>query len=328
MGDLTKHPAIVLTSLLLGFGALLVAVISLVQSCGVESEQERVTLGVEASADRSLESLTDGLTLTVSFANQSLRPIIIRDASLWRGDQQVGEDDGYTAPERGAERHRLPFTLAEREGRTIWLRMRLDRVSLGRCFYEQPGDVFDFAADGLNKQARRECKLWEAAFEGRSDQRLRLRVKRAPGDVEPYPVSIQEPAGIGPTGWGLGRTGWVVNAGEKSVPPRTVVLGLGHDGGGPEPSAAIARLDLWREADREFRQAYERPVVPEPTNPGTTPAVNSWFPLPGLERGSYEFAFSVEGRTVVTGCFQVPFSSEELQQSSFFQGFTRCPYEP
>ena len=94
MGDLSKHPAVVSGALVISLLAFGVSAASFVQSCGVTSEQREIGLHVGASTNRLALTERGELIVTVSIANESLRAIIVRDVSLWVGDQRLATTTG------------------------------------------------------------------------------------------------------------------------------------------------------------------------------------------------------------------------------------------
>jgi hypothetical protein len=290
MGDLSKHPAVVLIPLVISVVALGLGVASLIQSCGIETEQRAVELEVEA---RAASHLGPPLTLTVSFANESLRSIIVRRAGLWRGDHPLVREMNYSNPEPRAERSQFPLTLEAREGRNLWLSLKgPDAEHLAACSDRRP-DPFFTAAE------RRKCELWRGAVTpGPSPPRpLELRLHLVPGGVYSSLVRVQLPQTPD-------ESGWLLRARELLSGRRGITLY--HDGTGP--TAGIVRLDLWRTGDHEFHRSFERPLIRRPIpNAFGRFSFGSSFPLSQLERGRYEYAFGVGGRAVRTGCFSIPF---------------------
>lgn len=148
----------------------------------------------------------------------------------------------------------------------------------------------------IRASRQRKCRLWRAALSrGSPRERLKLRLRLAPGGVRDYPVRLEPPRPnlIG-AGWGMG-----VKFG------RQLALTLEHDGTGPP--AGTVRLDLWRSGDHEFHRSFQRPLVPASLAPWAPR--KSLFPLPPLERGRYEYVFHVEGQAVWAGCLRVPSGS-------------------
>jgi hypothetical protein len=278
MRDLSKHPAVVIGALVVSLLAFGVSAASFVQSCGVTSEQREVDLHVAASTNRLALTESAGLIVTVSFANESLRAIIVREVTLWLGDQRLATATGYSAPELGAERSQFPLTLEAREGRNV-------HVFIGDGFASLVQRCLDRSwREFVSDSERPRCRLWRAALSReKSKQRLELRLRLTPGEVERYPVRLAFPRNPGDTGWGASILGG-----------RERVMTLSHDGTGP--TAGIVRLDLWRAGDYEFHRSFERPLT----------RLRTVFPLPPLERGAYQYAFRVNGRAVWSGCFRIP----------------------
>lgn len=287
MGDLSQHPATVVATLVIALAGAAVGIASYLHTSDVESELRAIDVEAAATTNRSAISATAGLILTVSIANESLRSIIVPGASLWLGDQRLGDATGYSAPEPGAERLPLPVTLDAREGRSVRLFVGRDPLLLGDCFYRWPEQV-SWPPD------RRKCRLWRAALIPKgSRQPLRLHLQLAPGGDHEYPVRLQSPSGPRETGW-LAALG--------GGPQGNVRMSLSHDGTGP--AAAIVHLDLWRVGDHRFHRSFERPLLPGTrAYTGFKAEHDSLFSLPPLEPGRYHYAFRVEGRTVWTGCF-------------------------
>jgi hypothetical protein len=283
-----------LGALVLSGGALAVSVKSCAQSADVESEQRDVRVHFGATTNPFLLKPGTGLPVTVSFANESLRSVIVRSASLWHQGDYLGPVTGYSAV--GASRDDsgvppnltpLPLTMSAREGRSLDLFIDDGGALQGICSAPALQNV------PLPPTTRHHCKRWRAAFR-RGNRQLQLRLRLVPGGESRVPVQMNLDSDI------------IQDDAQGAWNPRRIIaiypgggtrVTLGLDLATGERVAAIASVDIWRLGDRRFHLAYKRPII------GSSMA---GLRLPPLHRGKYAYAFRVTGRVVATGCFRLP----------------------
>jgi hypothetical protein len=289
-GDWSKHPFVIFGSLAVSVIAMLISLVgAYLANRSVEEERE---VSVEAVAvANQLRRTGTGLGITVSLSNASLRPVIVRGASLWFDGKQLGTARGYVAdavvldriqedPGRVVDETRqLPFTLDVRQGRTVGIFI----------FDEQ---LYVNARSGNNEKREREAKRhtrrWRKVLTGddkAKGHRIELRLQLLPGGLKSFPVHV-EPAMTALFAWQvsvapLGRTG--------------AMVGLRRKAGEPGQTGVLS-LDVWAR-DGGYHKALDRPLIG---------AEWSDVPIRHLKRGTYLYAFRVGGKAVASGCFRVP----------------------
>jgi hypothetical protein len=291
--DWSKHPLVVFGPLVLSALALAASVVALVIA-NESPEREgapgaRRTLSVQAVAVANHLMRTEaGLGIAVSLANESLQPVIVRDASLWFEGRRLGTASGYVSdaavlnsidedPGRVADETRpLPFTLDAREARTVGIFISDEELSTTAGNEKQSDDA-----------AQEIIQRWKVVLmrlKPAARHHVELRLQLLPGGTKSFGVRV-DPA-MTPPRWEasfrpLGQTG--------------VVMGLRRRGFEPGQGGVI-RLDLWAR-DGDYKKSLQRPLVGN--------ALTS-IPLRSLPRGAYWYAFRLGERTVVTGCFIIP----------------------
>jgi hypothetical protein len=280
MRDISKHPAVVLLTLAISVVALVLAIASFSHTNSVDAEQRQVDVDVKASLDPAVYNSQRGVGVSVSYANTSLRPVIVREVSLRYGRHEMGVVRAYSSEgpaipgdPASAPISPLPLTMQAREGRTIT--MFVDDNGLApRCLIR--------AVRKRDFQHQETCRLWRAALDD-IKSRLHLHVELDPGGWRDYAVGHSDPDALSGAGWGvIWRLGL-----------RSVELGLQNDGI-PPTTGVLFRLDVWRAGDAHFHRSFDRPLVGKQV---TT------IPLRQLEPARYLYAFRVDQKVVRTGCF-------------------------
>jgi hypothetical protein len=140
-----------------------------------------------------------------------------------------------------------------------------------------------------------------ALREGRSSQRLAVRLEHQPGGREDVPIQGLPPAGAGALGTtdaaALTRTApalWITDVARRPDGGLGIILRRALASSG---QVDLVRLDLWRERS-VFHEQFTRPVIGQQS---------TLFPLPPLARGAYMATFLLDGDVVAYASFAVPF---------------------
>src|SRR5215204_7429713 len=117
-----------------GLVGMLTGTLSLFLSWRVTQEEAAVALQAYPTAQPT-DLTHEGFGVRVEIVNRSLRPVIVRRASLWAAGEHLSEATGYlddvrvldasaANPESVTQgRRQLPMTVSAREGRTVALLM-------------------------------------------------------------------------------------------------------------------------------------------------------------------------------------------------------------
>jgi hypothetical protein len=281
--DWSKHPVVVLGSFVFGIVAIGVSIAAYLQTRGSQAEERAVAVQAVVVANQLRRTSSGGIGLDVSLSNASLRPVIIEGAFLRLDGKALGKATGYLADAQTldriqldpgrvvAETRQLPFTVDVRQGRTVGIFIDDSGYSLG------------------NTSPRRKlARLWRKILTGEekpAKHHPELELRLVPGGARRFPVAI-EPAMTSLFAWqeAIARHG-----------RNGVTLGLRRKAGEPG-QADVFRLDIWGRG-LSYHKSFERPLIGD----AFTDVL-----VRGLHRGAYLYAFSVEGKPVVTGCFKVP----------------------
>jgi hypothetical protein len=293
-------------AILFGLIGMLTGISSLILSWQTSKEQSEIVLHAYPTAS-STDLTHAGFGLRVELVNQSLRPIIIRSASLWDAGEKISDGVGYLDDVKllelsnvdpaalGRSRRDFPITLGERQGRTVavlmdvWTPVMTAASSSG----EQS------ARARLNRFLTRIAGLSQTT--GASPREIELRIDSVPGGSRSFPVKSAPPSAVYPEAIKS------ANAIEKQTSFQTwkvdpfvrkkVLAGLRlrrtFAGTG---EVDIVHLDLWQEGSPAHRR-ISRPVVGQQS---------TLFPLSGLPPGRYTGTFELDGQVVAYRSFALP----------------------
>jgi hypothetical protein len=289
-GDWSKNPYVIFGTLAISVAAMLVSLYGAYLSNRSAEEEREVSIEGLAVANQ-LRRTETGLGISVSLSNASLRPVIIRGASLWFDGKQLGTARGYVAdavvldriqedPGRVVDQTRqLPFTLDVRQGRTVGIFVFDDELYVNAAAANN---------EKRERQAQRVIRRWRRVLTGLDQPKghqIELRLRLLPGGTQTFPVQV-EPAMTALFAWQLS----VTPLGRKGVS-----LGLRRKAGEPGQTSVVS-LDVWAR-DGGYHKAFERPLIG---------ADFTYVPIRGLRRGIYWFAFRLGAKAVASGCFRVP----------------------
>lgn len=265
------------------------------------SEHEQGVIRFVAYPTAGTTDLTQaGLGVRVQLINQSLRPVIVRSVSLWRGSDRIADGTGYLADTRVldragadpagvvADRLNLPLDLDARQGRDVAFLLDVWTPLVAAA----PADVA-VARTRLNGLLSLLSRPSSAL-----DPPLQLEVQLAPGGIRRYTLSgstSRAPAAAAVQS--IGEAPWVVTALTRG--PVLVGLWLQRPGAGAQ-QLGLVRLDVWGQQSLLHR-ALVRPLS------GTQATL---FPLPALPRGGYIASFTAGGQVVASQSFVVPWPRE------------------
>jgi hypothetical protein len=286
-----------------GLVGMLTGTLSLFLSWRVSQEEAAVALQAYPTANPT-DLTHEGFGLRVEIVNRSLRPVIVRGASLWAGGEKLSEATGYLEdvtvldesaanPQSVTQRRRhFPITVNAREGRTFALLM----------------DVWTpiLAAPTTSREqaARRRLNQFltrVASPESSRDEDIELRLEHVPGGSgtfvvrrlrppETYQEAIRSASSVQKQ---LSSNFWVVTPhvqGERFV---GLVLRRRFSGAG---QVDLVRLDVWKDGSPYYRSLI-RPVVAQQS---------TLFPLPRLPAGSYRATFRLGDDVVAYESFVLP----------------------
>jgi hypothetical protein len=266
-------------------------------------EESAVVLSAYASASRA-DVTSDGFGLRVELVNASLRPVIVRSASLVLDGGVAARASGYLDDPKLLDRARaepaligdsassFPIGLGAREGRSVVLLMDVWRplVAAETARLEQ----------AARKQLVRLLAVLAALPAERRSDRLLLRLEHEPGGEQEVPVQgLSVPparAEVTNDAAAMARTAppqaWIAKLHEQPGGAIGLMLRRTVSAGG---RVELVLLDVWRERSAFHRQLV-RPVVGQQS---------TLFPLPSLERGAYIATFRLADRVVAYKSFAV-----------------------
>ena len=298
-----------------GIVGMITGITSLLFSWRLASEEAEVVLTAYPTASAS-DLTHEGYAVRAELVNESLRPIIIRSASLWRGDEKVGDATGYVEDVELLERTRLdpaaistgrrtlPLTLASRDGRALAF-----LIDVWKPIVEAPDGSTQRAARRRLNQFLGAIGRLRADEDGASG--IELRLDRLPGGTETFPVRALVRPGVYPEAIrdisAIARQEqaplWTVDP----VPSREELTGLllRRTFAGPS-QVDLVRLTVWQERS-SFQTAFTRPVVAQQA---------TFFPLGDLPRGQFVAAFEVNDTVVASYSFEFPGQDEECYRGS------------
>jgi hypothetical protein len=289
-------------SLIFGLIGMLTGALSLVLTWRLSVEEAAVVLTAYPTAS-AVDLTHEGLGLRVELVNESLRPVIVRGASLWADREKLSEGVGFledvnlldvsnvdpAAVSRG--RRNFPITLNAREGRTVAVLMDVWRPVLAA------------SSPARSRDARSRLNHFLTQLSGLSVGReaIELRLDHEPGGSrsfavrrvtppDPYPEAIQNASAIDKQ---APFQIWLVSPLAKGKVLAGLQLRRTFAGTG---QVNLVRLDVWREGSLLHR-SFTRPVVGRQS---------TLFPLPALARGRYTATFRIDGTVVAYRSFVVP----------------------
>jgi hypothetical protein len=286
-----------------GIVGMLTGVTSLFLTWQARSEETAVVLAAYPTTTPS--NLThEGLAVRFEVVNQSLRPIILRGASLWQRGEKIGDATGYLDDVRLVERSTidpagitdarrdLPITLPARDGRALVL-----LIDVWKPVVNASTSVAEVAARRrLNRFLGTVSRL---PAQGRST--VQLRVDRTPGGSQWFSVRSLAPAGVYPQAIRdagalarlAGGSFWLI----EPVVDRGKLAGMAvrrsFAGAG---QVDLVHVTVWRQGS-PLRRSFTRPVIGQQS---------TLFPLSGLPDGPYIATAELAGRVLATYSFALP----------------------
>jgi hypothetical protein len=304
----------VTAGLLFGLVGMITGTLGLYIAWQTAREQEAVVLSAYPTA--SPADLTHaGLGVRVQVVNTSLRPVIVRNASLWIDGTRISEATGYLEDVRVLDRATVdpsaitdsrrdfPISLSEREGRSLAILMDVWRPFVN-------ADTPELAASA--RQSLNQFLTSVGSLTSGGGHRIELGVELSPGGfqrfrirslVEPavYPEAIRDASAIQRQ---APLQNWLVTPLVESG--RLIGLGLRRRFAGAG-QVDLIQLDLWRDR-APFHRSFRRPVLGQQ---------EQIFPLPALANGDYIATFRLDGSVIAFRSFGLPWRE------------TRClPTEP
>jgi hypothetical protein len=290
--------------LLFGLIGMMTGIAGLVVSYRNSAAESAVLLSAYPTA--SATDLTyAGFAVRVQLVNQSLRPLIVRQATLWDGDEQISDANGYLTDVGALDRSNLdptaltesriefPISLNAREGRTVIILMDVWKPIVSA---DTPGHAV-VARSQLNSL------LSSLGSPSTTDgaRRIGLGLELAPGGFHRYPIQGVTPGGVSSEAINQASAiqrqvpvdNWLV----QRVASRGRFLGLmlrrRFAGSG---QIDLVRLDVWKERSL-YHRSLTRPVVAQQSQ---------LFPLPHLPVGEYAATFELDGHVVAYAPFALP----------------------
>jgi hypothetical protein len=303
----------VTAGIIFGLVGMITGGLSLYVTWRTSSEEAAVVL--EAYPTASPDDLTHaGFGVRVQLVNESLRPVIVQNATLWVDDHELTSSTGYLADSQLLDqsatnpaaisdaRLDFPLSMNAREGRSAVFLMDVWRPVV--------------TAEGTAEElvARRKLNQFltsVGSLATGSDRHIELGLELAPGGLqrfdvrgvsEPsvYPEAIRDASAIQRQ---APLQTWLVepqlNRGELDG----LALRRRFATGG---QVDLVQLDVWN-VRSQFHERHERPVLGQQT---------SLFPLE-LPTGAYVATFRLGGDVIAHRSFTVPWSetSCELQNA-------------
>jgi hypothetical protein len=286
---------------------MLTGITSLLLTWQARSEETAVVLAAYPTTTPS--NLThEGLAIRFEVVNQSLRPIILRSASLWQRGEKIGDATGYLDDVRLVERatidpaaitdarRDLPITLPARDGRALVL-----LIDVWNPVVNASTSVVEVAARRrLNRFLGTVSRL---PAEGRSS--VQLRVDRIPGGSQWFPVRSFAPAGVYPQAVRdasavarlAGGSFWLIEPVVGRGKLAGVVVRRSFAGAG---QVDLVDVTVWKQGS-PFRRSFTRPVVGQQS---------TLFPLSGLPQGQYIVTADLGDRVLATYSFALPWRGD------------------
>jgi hypothetical protein len=286
-----------------GLAGLLTGALSLFLTWRVSQEEAAVALQAYPTADPT-DLTHEGFGLRVEIVNRSLRPVIVRRASLWAHGAKLSEATGYLEdakildasaanPEAVTQRKRqLPITVNAREGRTVAFLMDVwTPIVTATSPTEEQG-----ARRRLNQFLTR-----VGSPAASQDEEIELRVEHVPGGGGSFPVrnlrsppayleAIRSASSVQKQ---LLSNFWLVGPHVRRNEFVGLVLRRRFSGTG---QVDLVRVDVWREGSL-YHRGLSRPVVAQQS---------TLFPLPGLPAGAYKATFRLGDNVVAYQSFVLP----------------------
>lgn len=294
----------VTAGLLFGLVGMITGTLSLYVAWNTTRQEEAVVLSAFPTA--SPADLTHaGLGIRVQIANKSLRPVIIRNASLWVDGSRVSKATGYLNEigilDRSAvdpaeitdSRLDFPISLNEREGRSLAILMDVWRPIVGANATP--------ASAAIARHALNQFLTSVASLATGGKHRIELGLELAPGGfhkfrirglVEPaiYPEAIRDASAIQRR---APLQNWLVTPQVEGRKLLGLALRRRFAGAG---QVDLVRLDVWKERSL-YHRAFTRPVLGQQAE---------LFPLPQLARGGYVATFRLGGQVIASRSFALP----------------------
>jgi hypothetical protein len=286
-----------------GVVGMLTGITSLFLTWQARSEETAVVLAAYPTASPS-QLTHEGLAIRFEVVNQSLRPIIVRAASLWQRGEKIGDATGYLDDVRLVERSTidpsavtdarrdLPITLPARDGRALVL-----LIDVWNPVVNASSSVAEVAARRrLNRFLGAVSRL---PAEGRGS--VQLRVDRVPGGSQWFPLRSLAPPGVYPqairdasaVARQAGASFWLIEPAVARGKLTGVVVRRSFAGAG---QVDLVHLHLWKQRSL-FRRSFTRPVVGQQS---------TLFPLAALADGQYIVTAELGGRVLATYSFALP----------------------
>jgi hypothetical protein len=292
------------SGLVFGLIGMLTGVLSLALSYRTQHEQAAVDFVAYPSAG-STDLTHAGLGVRVQLVNQSLRPVIVRSASLWQGQTRVADASGYLEDARALDRANIdpaaisqdrlnfPLGLNAREGRTVAFLLDVWRPIVG---------VADPKAAAEARNRLNQVLIALGRTLSASDARqVELQLELAPGGIRRFPLHRLVTPGVYPEAirdaseiqHETTLQNWVVAPLRKGRRLIGLLLRRTFAGAG---EVDLVRLEVWKERSR-LHQTIVRPVVGQQ---------DRLFPLARLPSGAYTAVFELDGRVVAYTEFSLP----------------------
>ena len=298
-------PSAQLAGIAFGLVGMVTGVAGLYIAWQTQSEQTDIKLTAYPSASEA-DLTHEGLGIRVELVNQSLRPVIIRSASLWRGSAKIGDAVGYVADVATLDRTnsdpaavsrarlRFPITVDARAGRTFAL-----LVDVWRPIVTAP----TASAQRTARRALGDLLAVLSKLPERGPGLVQLRIDRAPGGSQWFPVRSTALRAVYPEA--------IKDASAATPEPQARLWVVGRIASGTTlegltirrtlaapDQAALVRLTIWKHGSPSSTST-KRPSIGQQL---TT------FPLRRLGRGAYVAVFEVGGKVIAHTSFAIPLS--------------------
>jgi hypothetical protein len=286
------------SGVIFGLVGMLTGVTGLVFGYRAQHEQEVINLAAYPSAGPS-DLTASGLGVRLQVVNQSLRPLIVRGASLWQGGTELARATGYVQDAQvanGAELDQaaltdgllsFPLNIGAREGRAAVFLLDVWRGVFGTGRDAAAAmNKLNLTLSGLGPGSVDRAPF-ELVFDLAPGGRRRFPLRSLPS-VSPSAAEGEAPAS---------RSTWLVSpVGRRGL--TGLVLRRTSAAAG---AVDLVKLDLWKYGSTLHR-SIARPVV------GREAAM---FPLSDLPRGSYTATFQLDGKVVAERSFSLPWHREQ-----------------
>jgi hypothetical protein len=285
-----------------GLVGMITGTLSLYITWQTTSQEAAVVLDSYPAA--SSEDLTHaGFGVRAQLVNESLRPVIVENASLWIDGRKTSDATGYLADPGVLDRSSaapaeitdsrldFPISMNAREGRSVAILMDV---------WQPIVSAADSTAALNARQELNQLMTSVDSLASGGERRIELGLELAPGGFQRFPIRGLVEPGVYPEAIrdasAIQRQAplqnWVVEPRLAGNELEGLALRRRFAGGG---QVDLVQLDIWRERS-QFHQTYTRPVLGQQAR---------LFPF-RLPAGAYVATFRLGGDVIAHRSFSVP----------------------